>query len=339
MTGTITITAPASPTNTWFKAIQTGVEMPRNLTIEFDIAKSASDRSWAVLFGHESNRYLFGVDTNGYPTLIRTKNGITETLLSLPVVTSLTGHIVISFRERRFRQEAKEIWHIVSMWINGVHVATHHENVLEIMEEPIRWGFAVYSGGTFQVENLHIPELSEFVDWISIDPGEVPLRALERAIEGQYIKYFVRFNGRLRAWLPKATESAMSLDDESQIFERERSFDLRNIKTHIRQLGAYAQAEYVRPDLIAKYGHRFVEVSNPYLMTEAECLKQAALTIKRLEEESDVEAITVYYSPILEPEDHYISPTGDRIISARSIEYRPSKAIEEITGRKYTYGS
>lgn len=338
MADRLTLTAPSSPSNTWFKAIQTNVDLPHSFLAKFNIERSVLQPHWAFIISFGTEYYLIGVDGNRRPFIWKYENGTYRVLISLPVTTPVEGSVTISFRERRFRDEAKEVWHCFAMWINNEHVVSHLENVIAVLPDPIHFGFAAYTSQQVVYDEVTLPELSEYVDWISIDPGEPPLRALERSIEGQYVKYFIRFNGRLRAWLPKETASAYTYP-RGNTFSSAIVYNLNDLKTHVRQLGAYAQAEFYRHDLIKKYGHKFAEVSNPYLMTEQECLRQAELTIKRMEEETDIEGFDTFYNPTLEIEDHITTDSGERIISQRSVRYQRPGANEQVTARRYTYGS
>lgn len=337
MTDAITLTAPASPASTWFKAVQPAYQTAHNFAMEFDVERTLSDPAWAVVLGYtdSSNYYIMGVGSDRLPFVTRTFAGTTSTIFKSPETAPLEGHISISFRERRFREDKSDVWHCFSLWINGWHVMTHLESVGGLLESPMM-GFAAWTGSTVIYNNLHIPQMTNFVDWISLDPGEAPLRALERAIEGQYVKYFIRYNGEVRAWIPRQTDSEHTY---TATFDRSQSVDLKDLKTHVRQLGAYEQAEYVRADLVRKYGHRFTELSNPFLITEQECLIQAELAIKRMEEEADIESFTAIYNPVLEIEDHITTPIGERIIDSKAVSFRLPEVKEKVTTRKYTHGS
>lgn len=336
MSDYVTLTAPATPAATWFKAVQSEVAATQNLEMRFTIGRTTGDPAWAVVLGYTSSTsyYLMGVNASRKPFILRVRGTTTKTLIEMPDNAPLDGEVIISFRQRRFLEDASDVWHCFGIWMNGSHLMSHIEASNEVMDAP-QMGFAAYTSSTITYDEISIPQMTEFADWISLDPGESPQRALERAIEGRYVKYFVRWDGRLRAWIPKATNSVYTY---TTMLNRERRFDARELKTHVRLLGAYTQAEYIRRDLISKYGHRFAELANPYIMTEEECYRQAVLSVKRMEEAADVVKLDVLYNPILEPEDHIIAE-DDRIIDNRSVSYGLPQVKEGMTVRKYTYGS
>lgn len=336
MSNYITLTAPGTPAATWFKAVQTSLTTTQNLEMRFTINRTTLDPAWAVVLGYTASDsyYLMGVNASRKPFVLRVTGSTTKTLIEMPNNAPLDGEVIVSFRQRRFLEDASDVWHCFGLWMNGTHVMSHVEAANGILTNPMM-GFAAYTSSTITYDEITIPQMTEFADWISLDPGESPQRALERAIEGRYVKYFVRWDGRLRAWIPKATNSIYTY---STIMNKQRKFDARELKTHIRLLGAYVQAEFVRRDLVSKYGHRFAEVSNPYLITEEECYQQAELSIKRMEEAADVLSLDVLYNPVLEPEDHIIAE-DDRIIDSRSISISLPQVKESQTARKYTYGS
>lgn len=181
-------------------------------------------------------------------------------------------------------------------------------------------------------------ELSEPIDWFTLDPNESPIGGLNRAIEGRYLKFFMRGNSQLRAWNPRQTDSLFVFSDEN-VAEIGRNIDLRSIRTHVKQLGAYTWADFIRPDLIAKYGHRYRELSNPYLLTEAECRVQAELSIKRMEEQLEKINFATPYTPLLEPEDHIVIDDQDYIIESISLTHQPGFIRQEVVARKYVFAS
>lgn len=341
-----TLTAPASPANTWFKVIQGDFALPDNYLLQFHVR----DWNWAAVISMLPNgwHYLVGVDHEGTPfafTYDVTRSAYVPAI-QIDKTAPREAEVSIAFRQMHFGDSASRIWRSVSLWMNDQNILSHAEqspndgmsDTSGLIKEDMHFGFAARSGASAEYSNVRIPELTIFTDWISLDPGEAGIGGLQRSIEGYYLKFFIRHNGELRAWQPKASDSKYTYLQE-QIEERSQVTDLRELRTHVRQVGAYTQAEYMREDLVRKYGHRFIELNNPYLMTEEECRRQAELAIKRMEEAMIIETITSSYHPLLELEDHVTTPSGERIISSRSITFEGPQAVEQITARQYTYGS
>lgn len=332
----LTLTAPASPGSTWFPVIASPVELPRGYLLRFDVtsARWAAAMAWL----DDGEHYLVGVDS-GSP-FIAIWNGLTQTYDTLisqsDLVAPQTASVEIAFREIRFGDASQEVYHTLALWMNRQLILSAAYAPPNPIVGAIRTGFAVYSGDSVTYSNINLPELTIFADWVSLDPGEKPMSALARAIEGYYLKMFVRFDGSLRAWRSKPSPSVYTYTD-SVVDNREVAHDIRSLKTRIRQVGAYTEAEYKRDDLIRKYGDRFTILYNPYLMTEAECYEQAQASIRRLEETTLTERFETPYQPLLEIEDHITTPAGERILTSRNVQFTMTGAIEQINARNYAY--
>lgn len=339
----IQLTAPASPAYTWFNAVEGSTPLPHSYLLAFDISEPTAN--WAALVGcTTSGEYYFVGFQNSIPVIKRwnVEQSYYEDILryddNYQLYHPTMGHVEVAFRELRFGDSGSDFFRSVSMWINGTNICQASEQYSVPISGALNFGFSVYSGETVRFNNVRIPQLTAFTDWISLDPGEAPTGGLSRAIEGYYLKYFVRYDGSLRAWRPRQTNSAY--DFTLDVMEnRTVAQDTRELKSHVRQLGAYTQAEYVRPDLIKTIGHRFAEINNPYLMTEQECVDQAELSIRRLEEKTITESFATTFRPLLEVEDHVTTPGGDRIITSRSVSVTPVQAEESVSLRRYTLGS
>lgn len=355
MTNWVQVTAPSYISETWGRAVQTGVSLPHSHVIQMHVF----DWNWGAVvrcleygtpeWGFPApsaigEHYLVGVNDTGQP-FVSKYDTLTHTytvMLQLPTFAPAEADVQIAFREMRFGDSSSDTFHSVSLWLNRKHYLTFTEEYTDadgVIDGPVYFGLAAPKGTTVTYANVRIPELTTFTDWISLDPGETPIGGLQRAIEGYYLKFFIRPDGSLRAWKPKTTTALYSYSDDER-YSRSIQHDSRDLKTHIRQLGAYTQAEYIRHDLVQRYGHRFAEINNPYLFTEEECYEQAQLAIKRLEERMLIEKFTSIYHPLLEVEDHIQTPDGERILTSRSVTFEVgSTATEDVEARQYTYGS
>jgi hypothetical protein len=338
ITNMVSVTSPIGAPTGWSKAVQTLAVLPHNYVLNFHV----ETWGWAAVISMiaDGSHYLIGIRPDGRP-FIDYWDAVEEEytiLIELPDYAPIEADVQVAFREIRYGDSGSSIWQSLSLWMNERHIIKSSVEFFTVIGGTIKFGFAAPEGTTVEYTNIRIPELTTFADWTSLDPGEKPIGGLQRAIEGFYLRYFLRHNGQLRAWSPKATTSVKTYEQE-RMWDSSVQEDTRNIKTHIRQVGAYTQAEFLRRDLLKKYGHRFEEVNNPYLMTEEECYFQAERTIQRLEEEATQQSFSTEYHPLIEIEDHVILPEGERIISSRSVEYNTEEATESINSRAYIYGS
>lgn len=148
--------------------------------------------------------------------------------------------------------------------------------------------------------------------YVTLDAGEAPMSGLERAIDGRYLTVFSRYNGDIMLYQFQPQTSRMTLESPVKM---SISHDARELPSHIRMLGADAEAEYVDEELLSLIGHRFAEVNNPYLLSEDECLYEAKRVMARLKQEAVKMKLTLEMMPMLEPEDRVtVEGMGDWIV-------------------------
>jgi hypothetical protein len=215
-----------------------------------------------------------------------------------------------------------------------VHYAT---KVGVALNQDHYFGFAIRESLTRTFNNIHVPELTDTAEVCTIDPGENPLSALQRTIEGRNIKYFIRHNGSLKAYKPGPQSVAHDTSSEPY-YGIESDFLTHSVKSHLRMIGAYDQAEYLDSTLTEQYGYRFTQQQNPYLMNQAQCLIEAQRALKRILEYATQESISSSVHHFLEQEDRMITSKGDRVVSNIKINYTAPVAQESLELRGYVYG-
>jgi hypothetical protein len=319
----------------WHIALQ-DTDLPVEHLINYH--KTAVRQAIVVGYQPNGNHWIAGTDGDGFPVILKFSNDTYTTVLSIPKETPEEADVMVAFREFKFGESVEEFWHTISIWMNDALIATYSEvSATGQITTDVQFGFAAYGGddpvGYTEVE---IPEITEFAEWSSLDPAEYPISGLQRAIEGRYLKFFIRFNGTLRAWKPKATDIVKEFDDD-QVEGYRDSFDKRALKTHVRMVGAYTEAEYVRPDLWPKYGHTFTEVNNPYLMTEQDCFREARREIQRMEQQAFKEDFQTPVTPLIEIEDRVSTPRGERIVDSISLDFTPAEIEQTISARLYNF--
>lgn len=313
-------------------------DMPFDVVIEYDV--DGAGHGVIIKYDSDASTYMvFGLTSDGKLVIYDYADSTLTKLYEKPTSGALYGSVKVMTRQQRFSEDETDVWHTLSMWIDDALIGTHTIHTGTADENSYQVGVCNQSTSrTFT--NIRIPQLTEFTEWSSVDPGESPQGGLERSIEGRYVKYFIRFDGAMRAWTSRVGGSVWTFDEEEYYLLR-YMYDKRQIYNHIRMTGGYAQAEFVRADLIAKYGHKFAEINNPYLMTEIACRREAERQINRMEEKFSTETILTQFTPTVEVEDHVTTEISERIVSSRKWVFSPGTIDQELSLRGYTgrYGS
>jgi hypothetical protein len=317
------------------RIINTNLRLPHSHKINL----SCSSVFYPVI-AQESNGNCYAIQkvqtAVPYYILFRFENGYGTPVGSVPV-SVLSGDVTITFSEYTSVDAKNTVWHSIGFF-NGSVVRKYVYMPTTPTAGDLYFGFtgSVLPTG---LTALTMPHLTEFAETTTLDPGESAMSGLQRAIEGRYLKMFMRWDGSLRAWRPKERDIA-STYSRAMITNFNETKDPRALRTHIRQVGADLWAEYYDADLAKKHGHTFEELNNPYLLSEAECYQQAKLSVLRLQEQAFQASFTSIYNPLLEPEDRLLVKGTGRIIGERSVSLSSANAIETISTRLYTsYGA
>jgi hypothetical protein len=312
--------------------------IPFDITMYYTV--TASGHAAVVKYNQVTGDHMiFGITTGGEAVIYDVVSSVPTLKFKQSVDTALFGDVTIASRQQRFSDDETDVWHTLSMWIDGALVVTHSIYIGEADETEYKVGVAVETS-SLTFTNIRVPQLTEFAEWSSIDPGESPLGGLTRSIEGRYVKFFIRYDGSMRAWRSKITSSVFTFA-EGELYGRVDNYDKRQLYNHVRMTGGYAMAEFVRADLIAKYGHKFIEINNPYLLTETACRREAERQIYRMEEAWFTSTFQSPFTPLLEPEDHITTSTGDKIVSSRKWSFSSATVDQDMSVRFYggNYGS
>ena len=246
-----------------------------------------------------NNCYMFFWDADGCG-FKKKSGGDWATLVDIPKVFTGEGDITISWREMKFRQTADEKWLFMSAWVDGELVVTTEDDI-STSTPGKKVGFAVYDSDVVYFDDVRIPELTEVIDWCSMDIGESPGGALSRLIGGRHINYFLRYDGTLRMWRPKASTSTWTYQRHITGFNWQ--IDTRALVGHYRQVGAWEQADRFSTALLQQGVARFHKANNPDLMTKEACYDEAGYAIQKLQENADRIDMSVPAQVLQEPED------------------------------------
>lgn len=255
------------------------------------------------------------------------------------------GRVKISVRDAQSTSDSPIRLVFISLWINDELIITYSE-VDEAGTPPLKMGFTVYAGSTsIIISDFRIANLGEIITISSLDPGEKPIGAIQRAIEDRYIKYWVRWDGSLFAWSPTARENIITLSPSRQL-SMSVVRDTRQIINHIRVLGAFQWVQVFDWESIAQYGHRFRQLQNTSVWDSDDCKRVGDQMLIRGKEQASQARISTFGLTLLELEDRVQMPNVngdgtyiDYIID--SISWQSSDGLTlraEINGRRYYYG-
>lgn len=313
--------------STWAAHLETDL-LPSSYTVYY--TKTVARQGVAVGVNSVGTGYIVCTDSSGvyvyYGSTLK---------YSLPIVTPTNADVAVAFRQVRYSDREDDLWRVITLYMNDQLIMTYSEPASLLLDTP-RFGFATYGTDSVTYTDVRIPDLTEFAEWGTLDPGETPLGGLRRVIEGRYLRYFIRFDGSLRAWRPKSLPEAHAFDP-NDIYEGQVSVDMSSMATHIRMVGAYTWAEYVDEDLVQKYEHRFREENNPMLMSEKDCYNEAVRSIKRVQEASIAERVRTPFTPLLEIEDRINTTNGDWIINQIDRTFVLGDANQTLTVNQYVW--
>lgn len=312
---------------TWTQSLQ-ATALPSSHVVSY--TKSVARQGVVVGVNSANTGYIVCTDSSGVYIYL---GGTLK--YSIPITTPVDADVVVGFRQMRYSDREDDLWRIITLWMNDALILTYSEPATVLIDSP-RFGFAAYGTDAVTYTSARVPELADFAEWASLDPGEAPLGGLRRVIEGRYLEYYVRYNGALRAWRPK-TRSEDFAFGEDVIYTGRVNTDMSQMATHIRMVGAYTWAEALDADLIEQYEHRFREENNPMLMSEKECYNEAVRSLKRVREAAFAEQLRTPFTPLLEPEDRVSTTNGDWLISQMDQSLVLGAANQTLTLKQYVW--
>jgi hypothetical protein len=334
--GSITLNATAQSAG-YYPVINNDCSIASSYSLQY--TKNAL-RQGAVIASQGGSDYMVGTDASGYPVVYKRFGGsatYTQLVYTIPVVTPVQADVVIAFRQIQLADVDNEFWYVFSLYMNDRLYMTYVEKA-SLAITNLKFGLMAYGGETITYSNVRVPELSEHAEYGTIDPGADAISGIQRAIEGRYIRNFVRFNGQLRAFRPKTISSSKSYTDTADVYQDRDQTEASSIYSHVRMMGAYKWAEAHDPALTAQYGHKFTEENNPMLFTEPECQIEATRTLKRYLENAITASAQTQASPLIEPEDRITSDSGDWVVSGLNQQFETAEIPTDLDLRKYVWG-
>ncbi len=182
------------------------------------------------------------------------------------------------------------------------NVGNGKEKTLITTEAPRAFRYNNTTNVTYS--NLNVYDLPDRIDYLTFDPGESPLTALSRATDGLDINWFSRRDGSFSVYRSRdKTGEPSSWAPDSVIGDTEFGKDNRSLISHIRVVGAYAEADVIDYDNLGVVGHVYAEVNNPYIMTDEDARNEANRLIRKNKQDARTLSFTTDHNPLLEPDD------------------------------------
>jgi len=312
-TGTWAITAGAlegtggGVGSTWYKVLHdTSVEL--GWVAQFD----KHDIRGAFLFCCDASWNGYQIYWDGTDVCLHSLTADAYTVLSKINCTE-TGNATITVAVRPVRYtDVDEIDDLViTMWYDSRHILTHLVGYDSTKGD--RVGFAVYESDVCTFDNLWVPQLHQWVEWTSVDPGEYAGSSLNRVISQANIKMRSRYDGSVKFWKPGDPASSWTIP--SGRYRTKTNQRAIYMPTHIRLVGAKHEAENFRE---GTQGHIFEIADDPNVLSHDAVADQASVRHKEIEEAGNTYVISGPPNPLIEPEDVVTLDGTDRKVDTIS---------------------
>jgi len=329
--GTWTIAAgvlQGTGTSGW-QFIATNDELPKAFVLKLDYIPDGDETGAVGVLAVDEDSMIFVAWTSTQISIVQRVVNVDTNLIVLPKARTGEKEITISVQPGEEEDCFISCWFDEAFQINA-HLATY----------PAGRHIAVGVSGTqtAQYDNFRVAELTEKLEYITMDVGETPLSALRRAIGRRHINYFVRFDGSLRAWRPKAQSATRTISTERVVYITDHTIDRTGLVSHWRQVGAWDTADAWDETLLYQIGHKFHKDDNPDLMTEDDCELEAERSIERTKEYAETQSAEFNFIPFQEPEDRIDILGTEWLISDYDIALNAGECTSVTGLRRYVYG-
>lgn len=315
------------------------VPIPASFVAEIEMLDGSLEQYIAFRGGAGGNYYLLAVQQTSLA--FYKVSGHTPTLLnSCPAYTTILtgpGTIRLAVRDTYFSSNEEDRWLAMSVWVNDRLYLVAADNISSQVPG-YQIGVAAPNGVTTGIDAIRIPDLCDVIPDATLDPGESPLTAIQRAIADRMVNYFVRYDNALRAWRPKAQTRKHSFSDTG-IIEHSLETDLREYVTHIRLFYGLTWIDVFESNLMPYYGYHFKELYSSSIETEAEALVEAQNILRRsMEDILHARLKTHEYNPFVEIEDRVqATESFEYVVENINVEYSGGQFVVTIEARMYGY--
>lgn len=256
------------------------------------------------------NSYELRNNTDGSIEIRKWINNVSTLLYHVqPDIAYPAGKLQIAVHQRPGTTSTQAKTISIGMWLNDRLLVCVVDDGVDVEGRRIGLGIEAnfYANVPFVVYGApRVPNMNDVLEWSTLDPSEQPIAGIRRAIEDRLIKFFVRFNGALRALKPVQKSSIYTVDD-NYVLSKQFHIDNRQVVTHLRFRGPFHWVRIVDEYLHQRFGHRFAQIDNTSMMTLEDCLREARRTFKRIKEQVYTASFTSKSLALLEPEDPILS--------------------------------
>lgn len=338
-TNDISTNAAVSESIVWYST-----DMPHSYVVDFTFHVGI----WGIYLRADGNNNWYRVryDNTGYLSLASAKEA-NVTMLYEKKLSGLEivdwGRARISVRDAQLSADSPLRIMYISVWIDDMLVAT----IADTNASPslLKMGLMVaqnLSSSALIFSDIRVANLGEIITISSLDPGEAPIGAIQRAIEDRYIKFWVRWNGKLKVWKPKARAVSLSLTKSKQLAIAE-TVDIRQVFTEARVLGAFHWVRVFDYDMIRHYKTRFKELQNTSAWNADDCYAIGLEMLIRSKEQVFQARFDSYGLVLIELEDrltisNLATGTTDYIVDSITWSYETGTFRVSGSARKYFYG-
>ncbi len=340
-TMSLSATSPGTDTNIWYSD-----GFPHSYTVEFSFYKGYFQ---ALLRGNGGTTY-YKVTYDGalYISAFSVVAGTPHAIpcpkgLSTNITKISKGRVRIECYDAQWSSDSIARTLTVCIWLNDKLLYTFNDSI--VAATPLQFGLVVTASTTSGVvySDFRVGNLGEPIQLSSNDPGEHPMDAITRAIEDRYIRQWFRWNGHLKAYIPTARASVLTLPI-TQEFQLSPALDYRQAFSHVRLLGAFQWVQATDTALVQQLGNRFTEINNTAAWNTDQIVSIINLMFTRAKEEMQKATFQTKGMIFNEIEDHIQLPDPsnpgsyiDYIIDELDWSNAPSTLDVTVQARRYSY--
>lgn len=254
------------------------------------------------------------------------------------------GRVKIMVHDQWGTADDGQLLQYISLWVNDELLLSNCVNLAGSGTD-LYFGFLVYAGSAGTLfSDLRVANLVDIQPTSSLDPAGSPLSAIQLAVQDRYVRWWMRWDGSLRAWTPTIRSNTLTVNRHKQ-FSLSPVTDIRQLFTHIRVLGAFAWVQVKDDSLIQWYGHRFAEIQNSAMWFADDCYRVGQQLLIRSKEQAFQCQFSSLGMALCEVEDRIqlpdISSTSayiDYVVDNMSLEFNIDAFHTSGTARQYFYG-
>jgi hypothetical protein len=226
---------------------------------------------------------------------------------------------------------------VITLYLNGVRLFSVNVDSLDLIgRRIILEGYTETIGPVYS--DFRIPNMTDILEWSSLDPGETPMTSIARAIEDRYIKQYLDNTDTLKVFKPYPETPVAQIKD--YIERIEYNIDTRQLITDLRLRGPFHWVRVVDEELLKRFNDRFYQLDNTSQFSAEDCRREAELFLRRQRENLNQYHYELNGYVLLQPEDTiqaidpYYHTFFDLIINDISIQSTPNNFLANINMRK-----